>query len=204
MTDDFQNEMEREETDFDTDSMIEIPRLLYSQETDRPFERCIDCGADLLAHADENLAQDARFYQIHKVIVRNEAVFEFAMCMPCQESLRGELSEETSKAIIAFCRERLSPHTLIGRETLDDCIARCAVCRRDRSECHRYSLSGLCLSVSLLLRPGPIMLCDGCEIQIAELVSKKTRDTWDRFVEDHFDSPPGVESDHPNWSPVLI
>jgi hypothetical protein len=43
----------------------------------------------------------------------------------------------------------------------------------------------------------PLMICQKCEGTLGELVSQQTRDTWDRFVEEHFDSPPGVGVDSP-------
>jgi hypothetical protein len=48
------------------------------------------------------------------------------------------------------------------------------------------------------------MICDKCEQSMAGLVSKKTRDAWDRFIEEHFDGPPGVESDLPSSYPVAF
>ena len=48
------------------------------------------------------------------------------------------------------------------------------------------------------------MMCEDCNSALSEQISKQTRDSWDRFVEDHFNGPPGIELDSPSQHPVLI
>lgn len=179
-----------------------IPRIFYSEETDRPFENCIDCGGDLLLGELE--------YTVQKVIVRDEAVFEYAMCRPCAEKLRTELSEETQAAYQRFLYSSADLSNRIGfvfdadSHEFDEWIEGCLVCHKPRTECYRYSLCGLLTGPSLILAEFPAIICDDCEKQLGELTSKKTRDRWDRFVEERFDGPPGIESDSPYTQPVLI
>lgn len=197
------SDSDSDELVFEFETEIAIPPLLYSEESRRPFERCIDCNAELLLPIGVDNDEPV-FYQVQKVIVRNEAVFELAMCVDCQERLRRDFSEETSQAIIAYCQERFSGNPFTRRGSFEDCIAACHACGKPRSECHRYSIGGILAGASLLLTPGPHILCDDCEIEISELISQKTRDAWDRFVDEHFDSPPGLEVDEWDRMPVLM
>lgn len=201
MTDDSAEDDDFDELFSDPETEIEIPPLFYSEETRQSFETCIDCGVALL---EPNAEDDRVYYQVHKVFVRNEAVFEFAICSDCQECLRQEFSEETAAAIMEFCREHLSAVDLIRRGSFEECIESCFVCKRPRNECHRYSLSGMMAGRAMLLSQGPHVLCEDCESNIGELISQETRDSWDRFVNDHFDAPPGVEVDDWDRTPMLI
>jgi hypothetical protein len=45
--------------------------------------------------------------------------------------------------------------------------------------------------------PYPLCLCGKCEEEIQDLLSKKTRDVWDEFIETHFDGPPSSTRDLP-------
>lgn len=196
-------EDDSDELVFELQTEIPIPSLFYSEETRRPFERCIDCNAELLLPIGPD-NDESVFYQVHKVIARNEAVFEFAMCADCQKCLQSEFSAETIQAITEYQRERLSINLFSHRGSFEECVDACLACRRSRSELYRYSLSGVFAGASLLLMPGPYIFCGECELEMAELVSEKTRDAWDRFIDEHFDAPPGVEADEWDRTPMLI
>ena len=96
-----------------------------------------------------------------------------------------------------------------GDALIRQCMDYCLVCGADRETCHRYSLAGLCQDAQLVAQMTPVsrtplMICSDCEEGMAHLVSKKTRDAWDRFIDEHFDGPPGVESDVPGSYPVAF
>ena len=90
-----------------------------------------------------------------------------------------------------------------GEALLDECMNQCLICGIERSRCHRYSLAGLCRQNEIVaqitpVNRTPLMVCEECELGMADLISEQTRDSWDRFVEEHFDGPPGVEVDSPS------
>ena len=57
-------------------ALVETPAYLFSEETDAPFQTCIDCGRSLSAGQEEGVLLP---YMVQKLIVRNESVFEFAL-----------------------------------------------------------------------------------------------------------------------------
>lgn len=192
------NEQSRLESALGESPQLEMPEIFYSEETGRPFQICIDCGAFL----PTELAGEG-YYYIHKTIVRNEAVFEFAMCLDCNARLQQEFSRETMQAIQRFCAENIEPQEIVDWESIDEHLGECVVCHRAREECHRFSIAGFGAGFQLLLGIGPFLMCDDCESRMSDLVSEKTRKEWDRFVEDHFDSPPGVGVDWPQV-PMMV
>ena len=195
-----------------------IPREFYSEYTELPFSTCIDCECSLL---DEETV-----YSVVKHIVGKEIVFEMAICMPCAAKMREEYSEETSENIQGYIEQKLQeklnklmdsmPPSLEMEDeeesfTLEEGLATCAFCKKPRSECHRYEMVGLFQEDEILLESGhgisfssPMMLCQDCNSEVSKLISKKTSDTWDRFIEEHFDGPPGIEIDGPKMEPILF
>ncbi len=180
----------------------DIPKLFYSEETDEPFRSCVDCGCSLLVGELD--------YSIQKMFVRDEAVFEYALCRACTERLREELSQETMLAYQSFLFSTADLSNRIGlmqdpeAHEFSEWVESCLVCHKPRSECHRFSISGMFSGASLVLAEFPAMVCDDCEQEMGQLTSKETQDRWNRFVEENFDGPPGVEADSPYSQPILF
>jgi len=183
-----------------------VPQLFWSEYSGRPFEVCIDCDRAL---------QDCEFYVVQKRFVAKEGVFEMAMCHECRECLSQECSQQTMLAVNGFLAEHLSERNAKTEQLTESddlilyCIDHCIVCSKHRAKCHRYSVGGLCRGfeiVGQISPPGqtPLMICDDCERGMADLVSRQTRDTWDRFVDEHFDGPPGLELDIPSAAPIAF
>lgn len=176
----------------------EIPKFFYPEASDEPFRNCVDCDCDLLTGVVP--------YSIQKVMVLNESVFEFAMCHNCMERMRTELSEETQIAYQTFLYES-GPQRLeeLRNSTegivIEEWIQSCMVCEKQQDDCHRFTMFGMAIGERL---PFAMMVCDECEKKLGELTSKETRDRWDRFVEENFDSPPGIEIDSPFGQPILL
>ncbi len=142
-----------------------------------------------------------------------------AMCNRCREQFTLQYSEETRTNIAAFFSAHFAKNaaalnssddeTLAGEQLLDHCMNHCGICGIARSSCHRYSIAGLCREHDIIAQLSamgqtPLMVCEKCELEMSKLVSKQTRESWDRFVDEHFDGPPGVELDAPTAYPVAF
>ena len=170
-----------------------IPRVFHSAYSEQPFDRCISCQRELLG-------SDVP-YIIQKQFVADEAVFEMSICVLCQEDRKSELSRESVQAMQSFV-SRVEPRELAGvsqSETAAGLLGHCAFCAEPRRQCPRYVVTGVLLNDRIVvgLPQGsplhvPVMVCDNCNREMNALLSRKTRDSWDRFVEDHFDGPPGI------------
>jgi hypothetical protein len=197
----------------------EVPRPFYSEYLAAPFVHCIDCDSDLPATGEA--------YSVIKAYVAGETVFELAICSRCSIRLAQGYSSH-SKAMFEAAMRQWQHHPPAAAES-DDApaaddeanesfplvtgeiaqIERCASCGRPRGECRRYSIVGAFLGRSLITPTAapfrlPLMICDRCNSRTTENISQQTRDNWDRFVEDHFDGPPGIEVDSPQLDPILI
>ena len=198
-----------------------IPRVFWSAYSGKPFFSCIDCSVPLI---------ESNMYLIQKRFVAGEAIFEMAMCERCRDKMVQEYSEETRRNINEYIRKQFEQLTTEGAEDgagpktievreieetadgealLEQCIEFCVMCGAKRSDCRRYSLTGLCRNDEIVAQVTPIsrtplMVCEQCELGMSELISQKTRDSWDRFIEAHFDGPPGIELDSPSTYPIAF
>ena len=198
-----------------------VPRLFWSEYSGEPFLKCIACKVPLM---------ESNMHVVKKKIVAEEAVLEMALCNRCQQQQVEEMSEETRQNLTAFMSEQFQKLTAKhledkagdgpqvievaevtdeqeGQDLLKRCTDNCIVCGVHRDDCHRYSLAGVCQAEQLVVQVTPLgqtpmMVCEKCEEQMNELISQETRDSWDRFVEEHLDGPPGVELDSPTTFPI--
>lgn len=194
-----------------------IPREFYSEYTELPFSRCIACECSLL---DSDV-----IYSVIKHIVGKETVFEMAICMDCAAKMREQYSKETSENIQKFIAQKLreklfkkmdeleASHTDPTEDSfsVEEGLGACAFCEKPRKDCHRLEIVALFQQDEIVLNSGqglsfssPMMLCQDCNSETSKLISRKTRETWDRFVEEHFDGPPGVTVDGPQFEPILF
>jgi hypothetical protein len=189
----------------------EIPAAFHSEYLDGPFVRCVDCDRELLDAGE--------VYSIVKTYVGKEPVFEMAICSACSvrltESYSKQSREAFEKAVAEWRRNVAQPEKAAEPEQpsdqapLGERIEHCVACGRSRAASRRYAIMGVFLGRQMVspryFPPGvPLMVCDDCNAAASEGISRHTRDTWDRFVEDHFDGPPGIELDSPKLEPVFV
>lgn len=200
-----------------TDDLPNVPREFHSAYSEAPFTECIDCGCRL------NDSEEP--YVIVKSFVGAEAVFEMAICTTCARKMREQYSQQTKQNLEAYLNQHLEfdRQFLMPSEEEDNLdlagliskrISSCAICTKPQSDCHRFEIVGQFLPEKLLrhfpeeLRHATtamaMMMCDDCNSKMSELISQQTRDSWNRFVEDHFDGPPGIELDSPSMQPILL
>jgi hypothetical protein len=209
------------------DNHQDIPRLFFSEYSEQPFEQCVDCNREL--------TEDV-IYVIQKHFVANEAVFEMALCMDCNQNLNDRLSDESKQAIQQFLEARsaeiqesqlssesdLTADEEVGSDddwlfdftpvgAAEDYLKECAYCGKGRGDCNRHAISGVFQGGSVIVHDAaqfnlhwPMLICEKCVEATSDLISQKTRDEWDRFVEHHFDGPRGLEVDWPTQQPVFM
>lgn len=165
----------------------------HSHETGKPFQTCISCGL--------TLADPEQPFLVAKSFNRGECIFEYAICEDCRANMSEEFSEDSRANLANFFEQRVNikqrSMLLAFGPNPEPWMAHCAACQKPREEMQSYSIGGLLLGSEMLFDPYPLSLCGECEEEIQGLLSKKTRDIWDEFVETHFDGPPADVLDLP-------
>lgn len=172
-----------------------------SLETGKPFTNCCDCGCDL--------TNNYTSYTVQKSYVGNECIFEYAICSDCVESISEQFSEKSREAMFDFFHDRADFEEKLIRlgpdATIDDHIEKCFTCGTLREEATSYSYSGHFMGSILLPGIFPVMFCDKCEEELTECLSEKTREVWERFLQEHFPGPPADALDKPRTGkPILL
>lgn len=153
-----------------TNPSSDIPRELHSEYEERPFQSCTRCG--------ETLAEIPEGFQLFKLFRRGEAIYEYALCHPCHTGLVAGFSAESRQRLEEFHATRVSLN--LGR-------VKCAVCGDARGADGEYSLTAACQGRELI---HALMICCECRRDMQSLLSKQTREVWDRFVSDNLAGAP--------------
>lgn len=175
--------------DFEIDDQnysIPIPRIFYSFEHDGIFQHCTVCHNYLL----EN---DVSYF-IEKAYRGKEVVFEYAMCTECRDSMETELSMESMVNIGNYFIEHVNMN--YRAELLDNFdnnikpwMDECIFTGAKRSESQDYQICAECQGTHLMVSFLPLMISSTAIEEIQELMSKKTRDSFDRFVRNSLNPP---------------
>ena len=181
---------------------IPIPSQFHSIYHEGPFPKCEVCQCNLLE-------DDVRYF-IEKTFVGTEVVYEYAICHECRDEIREDLSEESMLRIQSHFEERLDWDERVKdltsgeRNDIETWISKCILTKRQRKDCRIYSIGGELQGTSLLLTDTPFMLCDEAIGELAELLSKQTRDRLDDFRDQIVGMPPEFERNPESPDLVLL
>lgn len=177
------------------DEYIPIPKQFWSFANEGPFEKCTMC--------EKPLRDDGTLYLIEKAYKQSEVVFEYAMCIDCHLGLREELSAQSLRLIDHFFDEHVD---LVERrnkliESYDEEIApwlsRCLITGKPAEKCEEYQIMTLCDGEDLLFTYIPCLLSGEAMEAIQGLLSKKTKDQLDGFVDEFLGIPPEAKNPTP-------
>lgn len=174
---------------------IEIPKLFQSFKDGRKFENCIVCNKYLL--------QDGIHYIIEKAIrnyptlLTHDIIFEYAMCFECMESLKDEISEESMNNINKYFEEKVDLKKRFEESQMygldyNEFISKCIVTGKSIFKLNEYVIQGHCIGNQMKLSFMPYMISETAMDEISELLSNKTLDFLNRFMDKHFGYPPEV------------
>lgn len=167
---------------------IPLPELLHSVEKGRPFEHCLMCNSNLL--------EDGTQYLLEKAFKGDEVIFEFALCLDCQQNCSDEMSKKSRLRVDAWFSERVD---LADRRTgllktssdeFEPWIDECVLTKKRRSDCSEYQLFAHCDGPDLLFSYFPYMISGAGMDELVRLLSKQTRDRIDGFTDQYLGMPP--------------
>jgi hypothetical protein len=180
---------------------MKIPEIFHSFQAEGPFERCLICERYLL--------KDGVQYLIEKAYKKEEVIIECATCMDCCINMREELSRESLQRIDSYFDEHVDllmrRRKLIrtSSDRLEPWIDKCVITGRDRSEQENFQVYAQCDGKDLLFSYLPYMISGAAINQMYKLLSKKTRDHLDGFVDEYFGLPSEF-LDLPEDKPLLL
>jgi hypothetical protein len=176
---------------------VPLPRIFHSFFHEGPFPECTVCGKALL--------EDGVSYFIEKAYSRGEVIFEYAMCDECRSGMGEELSFESMMNIAAYFMEH---GDLIERRerlmeafdnSIKEWIEECIFTGRKRAECDSYQICAECEGSNLVVSFMPFMVSGEATEELQNLLSKETKESFDRFTRDVLNPPVDLKN-----IPILI
>jgi len=177
LDDDFELDTIQPELEEEFMELKPIPDYMQSAETDEPFKTCLECKEVLV---------DCDAYLIQKSWRHGEVIFEYTQCFNCHDKLTETFSKETTERLHQFFEEEA-----IGEPSLD----RCTLCAMPRHEVLEYNIGIICHESSMVQGN---FVCIDCVGRANKLFSKKTRDSWNDFMDNNF---PGIPAES---RPLLV
>jgi len=166
---------------------IPIPKIFHSFFHEGMFPSCNVC--------DKGLLQEGVSYFIEKAYQKREVAFEYAMCDECRMAMGEELSLESMMNLANYFMEH--GDLLARREHLianfdnniKPWINECLFTGKLRSECESYQICAECEGTNLIVSFLPFMISEDAVEDIQKLISKKTRESFDKFIRDVLNPP---------------
>jgi hypothetical protein len=167
-----------------------INHWLRSDESGGEFKRCTQCGCAL--------ADTGKPWIVNKEWHRGECVMEYALCHGCREGMIASISEESAAHVRRFFEDHIEPLRWIGQfvenENPETLVEACFACGCNRGEAEGFGISAMFTAPGVLdVGPLPVMICQGCSARMEAGLSKATRESWQRFVDENFPGPPGLD-----------
>lgn len=146
------------------------------------------------------LLEDGTQYMIEKAYRRYPAldteavVFEYAMCMQCAQKMRKALSEESRRNIDSYFDTNINfTQRLLDiqeAKDIDEWLNRCVVKNTPAEQEEEYMICAQCDGQNIVYFMFPYMIGSAAMQEVSELLSQKTRDILDDFIDEHLSGPP--------------
>jgi uncharacterized protein with PIN domain len=189
--------MKADHTDYSSEQLPLAPEF-YSFATGKPFDRCTTCNTYLLEPGTQ--------YMIEKAVIRyphtniTDVAFEYAMCLPCGEKMRKSLSAESLAnfenyfAAHADFESRQKLMESPDKTDLKDWLATCLLTQNPIEEETEYQIIAHCDGTNMVMGVAPYMISGRAADELSELLSAKTKEILDDFVDEHFGLPPELKA----------
>ena len=188
--------------------MTLIPEIFFSQNTNAPFTRCLECDGQLLTNSTEYVIEKA--FRRYPDFNMQDTVFEYALCMQCAEGMGKQFSRTSRNRISAYLKESVESELerridwLAENKNADSAqwLAQCMVKRTPIAALSSYQLLGHFKGNSMIVSIFPYIIGEEALSEMANLLSNETLDFMDGFSGKHFGLPPEL-SDLPRFMPIF-
>lgn len=184
---------------------IEIPEAFHSSDVG-PFEQCLVCDRSLLGGSTEYMIEKAyRQYGEYDV---QETIFEYAICMSCNQEMLEGFSEASKREIDRFFQQHVRPVERASRlmsseaKAIDPWLDRCALYDTPTADLREFQIVGHCMGDTMLLTHLPMLIGGDALDDLAACLSNETIDELGGFRDEYFGLPPELKQGTP--SPGLV
>ena len=159
-----------------------IPNEFYNFDSGQPFSTCLVCN--------ESLLDPPKQYMVEKTIRRypemdhEDIIYEYAICLECIMKQQEFISEESKQSIAQY----MSNVKVTGE--VDELPRQCVIHGTSKEEMREYMIQGLFFGDTQNTQMPYILLGEKAINEIQEVLSQKTRDGMDGFMDKYYGGPP--------------
>lgn len=170
----------------------DIPKDFYSFETNTPFDRCIECDKYLLDDDTEYIIEKA--VKNYEGYAATDTVFDYAICMNCAERMRKEISKESWESMMNYFQNNMDVMTRLEMQerSPEENLKVCMIKRTDVNDCREYQIYAHCKGHKLNMENPPYMISGEVMEELLPLLSDKTIDEMNGFMNKHFSPDPSL------------
>ncbi len=179
--DDLDEHWDDNEFDFIEPKKGAINKVFYPFDSDEPFKSCTMCQTVFGENTD---------FLVEKAIKGNDVIFEIAMCIPCAEKMRKQLSVDSMKrmeeymAVVDF--QARAEHFLENQsDRIEDYIGRCLVSGKQIEPNEEHQIYAFCQGREMIYSALPYAISGEIMDELQELLSPETRQEMDDFMDQY-------------------
>ena len=155
------------------------------------YTECLKCGLDL--------STPGVTYYAERAFRDDEPLFEYALCDSCVFGFQDEFSPRSMETVQDFWERHIDRRARFARVTStrdgDDLVERCLLSGVPRAELVEIQAWAWCRDEQILLDFDTPAFASGAIIgEVAELLSRETRDALDDFIREHLGLPPELRN----------
>ena len=176
---------------------VPIPPTFHDDETDAPFESCLACDQPLRRESTDYVIEKG--YRAFDEYDVQETVFGYALCMRCHASLSESFSEASKRRCQSYLNEHIDLRerslNLLEKEEpeVEKWTDHCIIHGTPKSDLQEYQLLAHCREDKMLLTHLPLMIGGTAVEELAERLSKETKDELGGFRDEYFGLPPELQ-----------
>ena len=180
--------------------MFDIPQAFYSDETNAPFMKCLNCECNLLDNQTQYIIEKA--VKRYKDYSTTDTIFEYAICLKCHQTFMDVYSRESLEKIQEYFfeninldinREHLIEQLDDGIFEIDDWISHCVIKGTPLTEMTEYQIGAQCIGNKMAVSEMPFMIGNEAMDEIMQLLSNKTIGEMNGFIDEFFGLPPDLK-----------
>jgi hypothetical protein len=180
--------------------LIELPEIFNSDATNGPFEKCMNCERNLLKPPQHYIIEKAvKQYKDYKA---TDTIFEYAICLKCHGEFMGIYSEESLQKIQEYFKEHVDfeARHKVMRERYkdndfdsDEWLSNCIIKGTGKKQMSEYQVGCQCYGDQMVVMNMPFLIGDEAMDELSQLLSNKTIDKMDGFIDEFFGLPPDLK-----------
>lgn len=194
--------MNLQENLFDHKNLKKIPLEFHSDADKAPFSACTFCSKDLSKGQDSYMIEKS--YKVNPINGKRNTSFEYAICLSCNIRKMEAMSRESIQNIIIYMKNNfLSEEWELQAENKNP-FEKCIVTGKLAEELDEYNIVGQFVGDKMIVGRFPILLSPSIGDEIQELLSQKTKDEFDDFMETINGVPPELKELFKTKRPILV